>query len=39
MRIAFKASPQNTTWDAMLKVWQVADGMEIFKSGWTSDHL
>ena len=36
MRFAFKTSPQNTTWDAMLEVWRAADGIEVFESGWTS---
>jgi F420-dependent oxidoreductase-like protein len=39
MRFAFKTSPQKTTWDAMLAVWRAADDIEIFESGWTSDHF
>jgi len=39
VRFAFKTSPQNTTWDAMLEVWRGADDIEIFESGWTSDHF
>ncbi|WP_329362141.1 LLM class flavin-dependent oxidoreductase [Streptomyces sp. NBC_01483] len=39
MRFAFKTSPQRTTWDAMLQVWQAADDIAIFESGWTSDHF
>src|SRR5215469_7670528 len=39
MRFAFKTSPQNTTWANMLAVWQEADGIEIFESGWTFDHF
>jgi alkanesulfonate monooxygenase SsuD/methylene tetrahydromethanopterin reductase-like flavin-dependent oxidoreductase (luciferase family) len=39
VRFAFKTSPQNTTWDAMLEVWRAADGIEVFESGWTSDHF
>jgi F420-dependent oxidoreductase-like protein len=39
VRFAFKTSPQNTTWHAMLEVWQVADDIEVFESGWTSDHF
>ena len=39
MRFAFKTSPQNTTWDAMLAVWRAADDIELFESGWTSDHF
>lgn len=39
MRFAFKTSPQNTTWAAILEVWCAADDIEIFESGWTSDHF
>jgi F420-dependent oxidoreductase-like protein len=39
MRFAFKTPPQNTTWDALLEVWRAADDIEIFESGWTSDHF
>ena len=39
MRFAFKTAPQNTTWDDMLAVWQAADDIELFESGWTFDHF
>ncbi|MET8957024.1 LLM class F420-dependent oxidoreductase [Streptomyces sp. NPDC004393] len=39
MRFAFKTSPQGTTWNALLDVWRAADEMEVFESGWTSDHF
>src|SRR5258705_13768320 len=39
MRFAFKTSPQHTTWNAMLDVWRAADDIEVFESGWTSDHF
>ncbi len=39
MRFAVKTSPQNTAWPDMLAVWQVADGLEFFDSGWTFDHF
>lgn len=39
MRFAFKTSPQSTTWDAMLGFWRAADDIEVFESGWTSDHF
>src|SRR3954451_24584999 len=39
MRFAFKTSPQNTTWADMLAVWQAADDIELFESGWTFDHF
>jgi F420-dependent oxidoreductase-like protein len=39
MRFAFKTSPQNTTWAAMLAMWKEADDIELFESGWTFDHF
>jgi len=39
MRFAFKTAPQNTTWRDMLAVWQEADDIELFGSGWTFDHF
>jgi F420-dependent oxidoreductase-like protein len=39
MRFAFKTSPQNTAWSDMLAVWQAADDIELFESGWTFDHF
>ncbi|HVW44349.1 MAG TPA: LLM class F420-dependent oxidoreductase [Amycolatopsis sp.] len=39
MRFAFKTSPQRTEWQDMLAVWQAADEIELFESGWTFDHF
>ena len=39
MRFAFKTSPQNTTWSEMLPIWQTADDIDVFESGWTFDHF
>lgn len=39
MRFAFKTAPQNTTWADMLAVWKVADGIDLYESGWTFDHF
>ena len=39
MRFAIKTSPQDTTWPAMLAVWQAADEIELFESAWTFDHF
>jgi F420-dependent oxidoreductase-like protein len=39
MRFGIKTSPQNTTWPEMLSVWQAADDIEVFESGWTFDHF
>jgi F420-dependent oxidoreductase-like protein len=39
MRFAFKTSPQNTTWEDMLAVWQAGDDIELFESAWNFDHF
>lgn len=39
MRFAFKTSPQSTAWDSMLELWRAADDIDVFESGWTSDHF
>ncbi|HEU5271399.1 MAG TPA: LLM class F420-dependent oxidoreductase [Jatrophihabitans sp.] len=39
MRFAFKTAPQHTTWADMLAVWQEADQIELFESGWSFDHF
>src|SRR5262245_6890091 len=39
MRFGLKTAPMNTTWDAMLAVWQAADQLEIFESVWNFDHF
>jgi F420-dependent oxidoreductase-like protein len=39
MRFAIKTSPQHTSYKDMLAVWQAADDMPIFESGWTFDHF
>src|SRR5438046_8333730 len=39
MRFAIKTPPQHTTFKDMLAVWQAADEMPIFESGWTFDHF
>ncbi len=39
VRFAFKTSPQDTTWADMLAVWQEADGIDLYESGWTFDHF
>lgn len=39
VRFAFKTSPQNTAWSDMLSVWQAADDIDVFESGWTFDHF
>lgn len=39
MLYAIKTSPQYTTWEDMLAVWQAADEMEVFHSAWNFDHF
>jgi F420-dependent oxidoreductase-like protein len=39
VRFAFKTSPQNTTWADLLAVWQAADDIEVYESGWVFDHF
>ena len=39
MRFAFKTANQNAPWEDILPVWQEADGIELFESGWVFDHF
>jgi F420-dependent oxidoreductase-like protein len=39
VRFAFKTANQNTTWADILPVWQEADDIELFESGWNFDHF
>jgi F420-dependent oxidoreductase-like protein len=39
MRFAFKTAPQHTAWADMLAVWQAADDIDFYESGWTFDHF
>jgi F420-dependent oxidoreductase-like protein len=39
MRFAFSTSPQRTTWPWLREVWQRAERLDAFESGWTFDHL
>jgi F420-dependent oxidoreductase-like protein len=39
MRFAIKTSPQHTSYDDMLDVWQAADAIDLFESAWTFDHF
>ncbi len=39
MQYALKTSPQLTTWDDLLAVWQEADRMDVFHSAWNFDHF
>src|SRR4029450_4692461 len=39
MRFGFKTAPQHTNWSDILAVWQAADEIDLFESGWTFDHF
>jgi F420-dependent oxidoreductase-like protein len=39
MRFAFKTANQGTTWTEILALWQEADRIELFESGWLFDHF
>jgi F420-dependent oxidoreductase-like protein len=39
MRFGLSTAPQNTTWEAVLAMWQAADEMDVFESAWTFDHF
>ena len=39
MLYGLKTSPQLTTWEDMLGVWQAADAMDVFHSAWNFDHF
>jgi F420-dependent oxidoreductase-like protein len=39
MRFGFKTAPQHTNWSDILAVWQAADDIDLYESGWTFDHF
>jgi F420-dependent oxidoreductase-like protein len=39
LRWGIKTSPQQTTYDAMLAVWQEADATPVFEHAWLFDHF
>ena len=39
MKISFKTSQQEVTWEQILDVWRAADEMEVFEGGWLFDHF
>jgi alkanesulfonate monooxygenase SsuD/methylene tetrahydromethanopterin reductase-like flavin-dependent oxidoreductase (luciferase family) len=39
VRFGLSTSPQHTTWEWLLDVWQRADRHDVFESAWTFDHL
>ncbi len=39
MRFAFTAAQSNCTWDELAALWDVADGLDAFTTGWVYDHF
>ena len=39
MRFGLSTAPQRCSWEWLLSVWQHADEIELFESGWTFDHF
>ncbi len=39
MKISFKTSQQETTWERLLTIWRAADDIEIYTGGWLFDHF
>jgi F420-dependent oxidoreductase-like protein len=39
MRFGIKTAPQQTTWEDITAVWDAADPIELFESGWVFDHF
>ena len=39
MRFAISTSQQRTTWAWLSEVWQIADRLDVFESGWLFDHF
>jgi len=39
MEYGIKTNPHHSTWDRMLRTWQVADETDVFSSAWVFDHF
>jgi F420-dependent oxidoreductase-like protein len=39
MKISFKTSQQETTWQNLAAIWRLADDIEVFEGGWLFDHF
>jgi alkanesulfonate monooxygenase SsuD/methylene tetrahydromethanopterin reductase-like flavin-dependent oxidoreductase (luciferase family) len=39
LRIGFKTAQANVDWPTLLAIWQLADEMPVFDSGWLFDHF
>jgi len=39
MRFALATTHENTTWEAVTTIWDVADKIDLWESAWTGDHF
>ncbi|MFZ0013011.1 MAG: LLM class flavin-dependent oxidoreductase, partial [Acidimicrobiia bacterium] len=39
MKISFKTSQQETTWENLERIWRAADEIETYTGGWLFDHF
>jgi alkanesulfonate monooxygenase SsuD/methylene tetrahydromethanopterin reductase-like flavin-dependent oxidoreductase (luciferase family) len=39
MQFALVTGQEQTTWDTLGSMWDVADGIDLWESGWTGDHF
>ena len=39
MKISFKTSQQETTWNEIAAIWRLADDIDIYHGGWLFDHF
>lgn len=39
MKISFKTSQQESTWDQLVEIWRAADDIEVYQGGWLFDHF
>jgi len=39
MKISFKTSQQETTWENLAEIWRAADDIDVYEGGWLFDHF
>ena len=39
MQFGFTAAQSNCTWDELAAIWDTADDIEVYRTGWTYDHF
>jgi F420-dependent oxidoreductase-like protein len=39
MRFALATTQEHTTWDVLSRLWEAADGVDLWESAWTGDHF